>query len=75
MTRSADFGLLAEALHLKPPRFLPPWTTPLFGAVGSTMARSLRLSNRKLKATTNWAPQFPSVRDGWPETLAQTMTG
>ena len=35
------------------------------------MARSLRLSNRKLRTATNWAPLLPSVREGWPATLAQ----
>jgi nucleoside-diphosphate-sugar epimerase len=67
--RAEFFGSLAEALRVKPPRFLPAWTAPLFGAVGPTMARSLRISNRKLKDATSWAPRFPSVREGWPEVL------
>jgi nucleoside-diphosphate-sugar epimerase len=69
--RAVFFGSLAEDLGLRPPRFLPSWTTPLFGSVGETAARSLRLSNRKLKNATNWAPRFRSVREGWPATLAQ----
>jgi len=71
VTRGVFFGSLAESLGLNPPRFLPEWLTPLFGSVGQAMARSLRLSNRKLKHETSWTPQFPSVREGWPETLAQ----
>jgi hypothetical protein len=35
------------------------------------MARLLRLSNRKLKSATPWAPRFPSVYDGWPAMFAQ----
>ncbi len=69
--RAVYFGSLAEDLGLKPPRFLPSWATPLFGSVGEAMARSLRLSNRKLRSATGWAPRFPSVRDGWPRMLAQ----
>ncbi len=69
--RATYFGSLAKDLGQKPPRFLPNWATPLFGAVGPTMARSLRLSNRKLKQETNWTPQFRSVREGWPVMLAQ----
>jgi len=69
--RAVFFGSLAQELGLKPPRFLPGWTTPLFGSVGRAMSRSLRLSNRKLRNATGWAPRFPSVRDGWAEMLAQ----
>lgn len=69
--RAEYFGSLAGDLGLKPPRFLPRWTTPLFGSVGDAMSRSLRLSNRKLKRETRWAPVFPSVREGWPAMLRQ----
>jgi len=69
--RDVYFASLAERLGVKRPRFLPAWTTPLFGCVGEAMARSLRLSNRKLRTATDWAPMLPSVRDGWPVTLAQ----
>jgi 2-alkyl-3-oxoalkanoate reductase len=65
------FGSLAENLGLKPPRFLPGWATPLLGTAGPTMARSLRISNRKLKTKTGWAPELPSVREGWPVILRQ----
>jgi 2-alkyl-3-oxoalkanoate reductase len=71
VTRAVFFGSLAENLGLRPPRFLPAWATVLFGSVGEAAARSLRLSNRKLKEETGWAPRFPSVREGWPATLAE----
>ena len=54
--RAIYFGSLAQDLSLKPPRFLPSWVTPLFGSVGEAMARSLRLSNHKLRDATGWAP-------------------
>ncbi|MDF2117714.1 NAD(P)-dependent oxidoreductase [Roseiarcaceae bacterium H3SJ34-1] len=63
--RAVYFGSLAAALGVGQPRFLPGWTAPLLGTVGPTMARSLRLSNRKLKEATGWTPKFPSVREGW----------
>jgi 2-alkyl-3-oxoalkanoate reductase len=69
--RAVYFGSLATDLGLAPPRFLPNWMTSLLGSVGETMARSLRLSNRKLRGATDWAPRLPNVRDGWPVMLAQ----
>jgi nucleoside-diphosphate-sugar epimerase len=69
--RGEFFASLAQALGLPPPRFMPQWATPLFGSIGELMARSLRLSNDKLKKMTRWMPRYPSVREGWPTTLAQ----
>lgn len=65
------FESLAENVGLKPPRFLPRWATPLLGTAGPTTARSLRISNRKLKTETGWAPALSSVREGWPVMLKQ----
>ncbi|HEY4139281.1 MAG TPA: NAD(P)-dependent oxidoreductase, partial [Casimicrobiaceae bacterium] len=65
------FSSLAQDLGLAPPRFMPQWVTPLFGSIGKLMARSLRLSNDKLKKTTHWTPRYPSVREGWLATLAE----
>ena len=67
--RAEYFATLAAALHLAAPRFLPGWTTSLFGCVGETMARSLRLSNHKLRSATDWAPTLASVREGWRSTV------
>jgi nucleoside-diphosphate-sugar epimerase len=69
--RAIYFGSLAAALGVGQPRFLPGWIAPLLGTVGPTMARSIRLSNRKLKEATGWTPKFPSVREGWPAVLAE----
>jgi hypothetical protein len=35
------------------------------------MARSLRLSNRKLRDTTGWSPALSSIRLGWIRTLQE----
>jgi nucleoside-diphosphate-sugar epimerase len=69
--RGVYFGSLAACLGLGPPRFLPDWITPLFGTAGAVMARSLRLSNAKLRNATGWSPRFPSVRQGWPVMLEE----
>jgi nucleoside-diphosphate-sugar epimerase len=52
------------------PRLLPRWAWPLGGATGSLLARSLRISNRKLRAVSDWAPRYPSVLDGLAAVVA-----
>lgn len=69
--REVYAGTLASLLGASPPRFPPGWATPLFGAVGELLARSLRISNRKLRAETGWRPRYPSVREGWVATLRE----
>jgi len=59
------FDALAAALDVAPPRIPPRFVARLLGSLGEMLARSLRLSNRKLRAC-GWAPRFASVRDGWP---------
>ena len=56
---------LARLLRVKPPRFPPAFTTRLGGSVGETMARSLRVSNRKLREASGWAPRYRSALDGF----------
>jgi len=62
---------MASALGVAPPRFPPLWITPLLGSLGKMAARSLRISNRKLKTACEWRPKYPSVRHGWPAVVAQ----
>jgi len=69
--RREFFGSLAEALGVPPPKFLPKWVGRLMGGVGETLARSLRISNRKFRDASGWAPKYPSVRDAWPELLRE----
>ncbi|MBX6322459.1 MAG: NAD(P)H-binding protein, partial [Rhodospirillaceae bacterium] len=71
VTRAVYFGVLAQCLGLAPPRFLPDRAAPLLGSLGRTLARSLRLSNRRLKEATGWRARLPSVREGWPATVAE----
>jgi nucleoside-diphosphate-sugar epimerase len=70
LPRREYFGLLAQALDVKQPKFPPRWITPVFGSLGDLMGRSLRVSNHKLRAASAWQPKFPSVREGWPAIIA-----
>jgi 2-alkyl-3-oxoalkanoate reductase len=68
--RQVYAGTLAGLIGARPPRFPPAWATPLFG-VARALARSLRISNRKLRDETGWRPRYPSVREGWVATLRE----
>ena len=71
VTHRAFFDSLAQALNVKPPKLPPTWLTPLFGSLGELLARSLRISNRKLRSSSSWTPTFPSVREGLRATTAE----
>ena len=70
MRRREFFGSLAEVLGVPAPRLPPPWIKYLFGSLGEMLARSLRISNRKLRDQGGWAPKYPSMREGWPTVIA-----
>ncbi|HZN99539.1 MAG TPA: hypothetical protein VFB61_17585, partial [Gemmatimonadales bacterium] len=63
---------IALLLGVSPPRFPPRWATPLGGAVGPTLARSLRISNRKLRETTGWATRYPTTLEGIADILRRS---
>ncbi len=67
VTHRAYFDALAAALGVRSPRLPPVWATFLFGAIGKLAARSLRISNRRLRESSNWTPRYPSVREGWED--------
>lgn len=64
------FDLLAAALGEKPPTLPPSWIGSIMGSIGETMARSLRISNCKLRENSSWRPIYRSVREGWVATIA-----
>jgi len=66
LRRREYVDVLAAAVGAPPPKLLPGWLARLGGSLTELLARSLRISNRKLRAETGWAPTFPSVREGWP---------
>lgn len=61
---------LARLLGVKPPRFLPTWVARLAGSLGETLARSQRISNRKLERASGWSPKFPTTLDGLAAVVA-----
>ena len=75
VTHEESFNSLAALLHVSPARFLPPWTSHLLGSIGETLARSQRMSNRKLRAGSRWSPRYPSVREGWAAVLRELGEG
>jgi 2-alkyl-3-oxoalkanoate reductase len=71
VTHREFFDSMAATLGVAPPRLPPPWITPLLGSLGKLAARSVRISNRKLRTACEWRPKYPSVRHGWPAVVAQ----
>jgi nucleoside-diphosphate-sugar epimerase len=65
VTRREWMDTLAAALGVRPPKLLPAWLTRLGGSTMELLARSVRMSNAKLRSVRGWAPRYPSVRDGW----------
>ncbi len=65
MTRAALATALSTMLGVRMPRLMPAWTAMLAGSVGDMLARSLRVSNRKLREASGWAPRSPSAREGF----------
>lgn len=71
VTHRVFFDSMAATLGVDPPRLPPPWITFLFGSLGRMLARSLRISNRKLRASSQWRPKYRSVREGWAAVIAE----
>ena len=69
LRRREYFDALAAALGVPPPKLMPRWMARVFGSLGETLARSLRLSNRKLRGACGWSPRYPSVREGFVAAL------
>jgi nucleoside-diphosphate-sugar epimerase len=57
---------LAAALRVPRPKVFPRWISRLGGSLTELLARSQRISNRKLHEASGWAPRYASVREGWP---------
>jgi nucleoside-diphosphate-sugar epimerase len=68
--RHRDFvDALAHAVGAAPPRLFPAWVTQIGGSLARMYARSLRISNMKLRQQ-GWSPRYPSARDGLPVAIA-----
>jgi nucleoside-diphosphate-sugar epimerase len=71
LPRREFYDLLAAELDVPPPKLPPFWLAPAMGSLVRLLGRSQRISNRKLREATGWAPLYPSVREGWPATLRE----
>jgi nucleoside-diphosphate-sugar epimerase len=71
LTRRELFDALSNAFGLRRVNPMPSWAVLLMGSLGELMARSERMSNRKLRSTTGWAPRYPSMREGFRATAAE----
>jgi 2-alkyl-3-oxoalkanoate reductase len=74
LRRRELYDSLARVLGVPSPRLLPAWPGKLAGSVGDMYTRSLRISNRKLRAANAWAPRYPSLREGWRCMVGSTRT-
>jgi len=74
VTHRAFFDSMAAALGVAPPRLPPRWTTPLLGSLAEMAARSVRISNRKLRSACDWQPKYASVFHGWPSVVAEMQS-
>ena len=70
VTRAEQAAVIAAALGVsRRLRWAPRWLYSLGGETSRHLLRSQRVSNRRFKAATGWAPAYPSVREGWPAAL------
>jgi nucleoside-diphosphate-sugar epimerase len=66
LTRREWLDSLAKALGVKTPGMLPAWLVKLGGSRTELLARSQRISSRKLRESSDWQPATPCIRDAWP---------
>ena len=65
MTHRQIGEVLAAIVGVPMPKTPPQRLVPLTGSMGETLARSLRVSNAKLRQLGGWAPQHATSREGW----------
>ncbi|HJR25544.1 MAG TPA: NAD(P)-dependent oxidoreductase, partial [Acidimicrobiales bacterium] len=70
LTKQAFSDALAAAVGKRPWLRVPGRAGLLLGKRTTTVTRSIRVSNAKLRGATGWAPRYPSAREGWPATVA-----
>ena len=60
---------LASAAGISVPRPIPAWMTAIGGSMLKLMSRSERVSNRKFRDASSWAPKYPTASDAWGDVL------
>jgi nucleoside-diphosphate-sugar epimerase len=72
MTRRDALDAFSTAFGVGRLRTNPAWMIRLLaGQAAPSLIASQRVSNQKLRTTTGWAPQYPSLRDGWSAEAGQ----
>jgi nucleoside-diphosphate-sugar epimerase len=66
VTRREYAASLARALGRPAPRMAPRAAGAVLGSRAAVLSRSQRVSNRRFRGATGWAPRWLSVREGWP---------
>lgn len=76
LTTRAFAAALGDAVGRRPWLRFPGGVANLLGDRTTALTRSLRVSNRRFREATGWAPQHPSAREGWRATVAadQSLT-
>jgi len=60
---------LATAAGIPVPRPIPAWMTAIGGSMLRLMSRSERVSNRRFRDASGWAPKYPTASDAWGDVL------
>jgi nucleoside-diphosphate-sugar epimerase len=71
MRRGEWVKSLAAAAGLPEPKPLPAWLAAIGGSVMRLLARSERISNRKFRNVSGWAPKYPSAASAWRDVLEE----
>jgi nucleoside-diphosphate-sugar epimerase len=70
LTKRDYADALAAAAGTRPWLRAPGRAALLLGNRSTSLTRSLRVSNEKLRGATGWSPTYPSAREGWLATAA-----
>jgi nucleoside-diphosphate-sugar epimerase len=66
LTKREYVDAFGAAFGLPKLRIAPEWIARLLaGSSSKAVTRSWRISNRKLKEASGWAPRYPNAREGW----------
>lgn len=65
VTRDEAGQALADALSIKRLRAVPGPVVAVMPSSAKALTRSLRISNRRFKEASGWAPVHPSIRGSW----------
>jgi nucleoside-diphosphate-sugar epimerase len=75
LTKREFADALASAVHTKPWLHPPGRAALLLGDRLTSLTRSLRVSNGKLRTATGWTPSYPSAREGLAASAAALGLG